>query len=159
LNRYYKNLIEDTQKRFWDRIDKNGPTPAHRPDLGPCWIWKGCCSIAGYGKVRLRRQGFKTRNVHTISFLLSGKRIKRGLVPDHLCRVKRCVNPRHIEAVTQQVNTLRGFGISAQNARKTHCKRGHAFVGNNIMWVPGGRSCKECHRNKTRLAMRKCRAV
>jgi len=76
--------------------------------------------------------------------------IPAGLQIDHLCRVRRCVNPKHLEAVTQRENILRGTGATAANARKTVCKRGHAFAPANTMLVnrkgKTERRCKECNR-------------
>jgi hypothetical protein len=60
------------------------------------------------------------------------------------------VNPEHLEAVTHRVNNNRGVGLSAQNARKTHCKRGHEFVPVNTYRYRGQRICRTCGREKTR---------
>lgn len=71
-----------------------------------------------------------------------------GLVLDHLCRNPPCCNPEHLEPVTLGTNTLRGEGRTAVNARKTHCKRGHALAGRNLIVHPGKygqqRQCREC---------------
>ncbi len=58
--------------------------------------------------------------------------IPSGLTLDHLCRVRNCVNPAHLEPVTHRENTLRGDGVTAINARKTSCHRGHPFAGENL---------------------------
>lgn len=71
--------------------------------------------------------------------------IATGLVIDHLCRNKRCVNPEHLEAVTQRTNVLRGVGHAAQRARQTHCKRGHEFTFENTLIRQGRcRQCRTC---------------
>ena len=73
--------------------------------------------------------------------------IPKGLTIDHLCKNTCCVNPRHLEAVTQTVNTLRGDGPCAKNLRKTHCKHGHELSGKNLrMRQTGGRACRTCIR-------------
>lgn len=77
--------------------------------------------------------------------------IPEGLQVDHLCRVRNCVNPDHLEAVTCRENVLRGDGVAAANARATHCPQGHAYdEANTYTWTNGGRHCRACARIKTR---------
>lgn len=73
-----------------------------------------------------------------------------GKTIDHLCRNRGCVNPLHLQAVPMRENTLRGFGPSAENARKTHCKRGHEFTPENTYLHDGRRICKQCNRDRNR---------
>ena len=142
---YPISLIE----RFWRKVDKNGPVPATRPDLGPCWLWLGYKSWDGYGEItwhdRISRKSRKTQ-AHQFSWNLVKEPIKRPLVSDHLCKVRHCVNPDHIEAVTNRVNVVvRGTGITALNAVKTKCLRGHEFTPKNtIIDKRGRRSCRRC---------------
>jgi hypothetical protein len=77
--------------------------------------------------------------------------VPRGLVLDHLCRVRNCVNPKHLEPVIERINFLRGVGASARNAKKTHCVRGHRLAGKNVRVFKdekryrfGTRVCLEC---------------
>ena len=73
--------------------------------------------------------------------------IPEGLTIDHLCRIRHCVNPEHLEAVTDRVNILRGEGISAQHARATHCPQGHPYDLINTYVAPDGdRDCRDCRR-------------
>lgn len=110
---------------IWTFVNKNGPVFEARPDLGPCWLWAGPIDpINGYGRVY---GGSRRRPAHRIVFELSGRKIPCGRQLDHLCRVRHCVNPRHLEPVTGKTNILRGLGAPAQNARKTHCPEGHPY--------------------------------
>jgi len=72
--------------------------------------------------------------------------IPDGLTLDHLCRNRACVNPDHLEPVTMRVNTLRGETITARNAAKTRCDKGHEFTPENTMRKPDGRRCRVCQR-------------
>lgn len=108
------------------------------------WYWTAYCDKnTGYGSFGI---GGKTRSAHVVSYELFVGPVPKGLQIDHLCRIRACVNPACLEPVTQRENILRGMGPSAQNAVKTHCKRGHAFTPENTDIVPRGRECKQCHR-------------
>ena len=85
-----------------------------------------------------------------------------GIEIDHLCRVRHCANPEHLEAVTPTENTMRGEGVGAKNARLTHCKHGHPLSGDNLYIVTraGGkrrRVCRTCDLSRG-AAQRKGRA-
>lgn len=112
----------------------------HKTDT--CWLWEGCRG-GKYGQVNFERQKYLA---HRLAYLLFVGSIPDGYEIDHLCRTPLCVNPAHLEAVTPRVNTLRSDGITAQNARKTHCKRGHPFDEANTRWGAKGRDCKACQR-------------
>lgn len=90
--------------RFWARVDKNGPIPELRPDLGPCWIWTGSVNHQGYGHITAGRRGFL---VHRITYVWNIGPIESGLELDHLCRIHACVNPYHLEPVTHAENMRR----------------------------------------------------
>ena len=88
---------------------------------------------------------------HRVSYQLVVGEIPEGLTLDHLCRNPSCVNPDHLEPVTTKENILRGVSKIAQQARQTHCKRGHPFDEENTMIVRGSaRQCRAC--NKARCA-------
>jgi len=136
---------------LWANVDKHGPAPDHRPDLGPCWTWTGYTSGFGYGRVKLRSGAQRTANAHRVFYECLVGPIPDGLQLDHLCRVRNCVNPDHLEPVTQRENVLRGVGLSAVNARKTHCSQGHPLSGDNLkIEVSGRRRCLACRREVDR---------
>ena len=91
-----------------------------------CWVWTGPLVTAGYGRVSNGRgHGLLA---HRVAWEIAFGPIPEGLVIDHLCREKLCVNPNHLDPVTQRINVLRGVGPIAQNAVKTHCVRGHPYA-------------------------------
>jgi hypothetical protein len=96
---------------------------------------------------------------HRVFYELANGPIPKGLEADHLCRNTLCVNPDHIELVTHRENILRGNSPSAQQARQTHCKRGHLLEGENVYKAdtssPNARKCKECRRERERAYRRR----
>jgi hypothetical protein len=93
--------------RFWEKVNKSGPLPSHRPELGPCWVWTGAMQKGGgYG---LFWTAAGLRRAHKYSYVEARGPVPTGLELDHLCRNRACVNPDHLEAVSHSVNTLRGF--------------------------------------------------
>lgn len=133
--------------RFWAMVDKNGPLPEFAPELGNCWLWTGCTVKAGYG-----RFGFGgslgTRSAH--QFLIG--RPPAGLVTDHLCRVRNCVRPSHLEFVTTAENVRRG----AKGSLVTRCPQGHEYTPANTISGTGRRQCRACHivRDRSRRKQR-----
>lgn len=123
------------EERFWEKVDKNGPVPVHRLDLGACWLWTGALSSGGYGHF-----WDGTKVIPAFHFLTPGQGVR-----DHLCRTRACVNPSHIEFVTHRINLLRGVGASARNAKKSHCPQGHPYDADNTRLSGRGfRICRTC---------------
>jgi len=83
-------------QRFWKKVERI---------TSGCWIWTGALAGHGYGQIRVNRKGIYA---HRWIFEVDQGSIKKGLQIDHLCRNRSCVNPTHLEAVTQQVNITRG---------------------------------------------------
>lgn len=127
--------------RFFDKIDK--------ADSG-CWLWKSILNVDGYGILMFGR---KKVRAHRLAVQLSGREIPPGMSVDHLCRVRNCVNPIHLEVVDDRTNILRGVGSSAVNAKKTHCVKGHEFSEDNTYYrkdrKQGNRGCRRCRTEAT----------
>jgi hypothetical protein len=138
-------------ERFWPKVDKDGPIPTYRPDLGRCWLWTGSGNGRGYGQIG---EGNRNLYAHRVAYELAIGPIPIGKQIDHLCRVRNCVNPAHLEAVTQKENVERGTTGEVNAARQlaqTHCKRGHPFDAANTYIAPNGqRLCKTCRRWRAR---------
>lgn len=125
---------------------------ANETAKGECILWWAGRTTDGYGLVWL--QG-RTQSAHRVAYEAFVGPIPAGLQIDHLCRVRACVNYRHLEAVTSQVNNLRGTGLASENAGKTHCPRGHPLVGDNLRpseLARGRRVCLTCNRERRRAA-------
>lgn len=105
-----------------------------------CWEWLGG-TFHGYGV--FSASGKQSIRAHRVAFFLH-----YGHWPDcidHLCRNRKCVNPLHLEAVSNKENVLRGIGITAKNRLKTHCSKGHELTDSNVwMSARGQRICKTC---------------
>lgn len=133
---------------FWEKVDKNGPVPADRPELGPCWVWTAFRNPSGYGMVGV--SGHRTALAHRIAYELVVGAVPEGLTLDHLCRNRACVNPSHLEPVTNRENWRRGEAPSVQNATKTHCVNDHEFTPDNTYFQiekdgSNRRRCKTCN--------------
>ena len=111
---------------FWGRVDPNGPIPAHRPELGPCWLWTGD-RWGFYGSFRTTSNGDRAL-AHRVAYELVIGPIPDGLQLDHLCWTRLCVRPSHTEPVTPRVNTMRSTSPSALNALKQACPVGHPYT-------------------------------
>jgi hypothetical protein len=112
-----------------------------------CWLWTGSKHPRGYGQLSLDG---KVRRAHRVSFEIFVGPIPTELVLDHLCRNPACINPTHLEPVTQGENVRRGISVTAVNARKTHCLHGHAFTpANTQLRAGGGRACRACRRKSS----------
>ena len=112
-----------------------------------CWLWGGYVLPNGYGTVYWWG---KKRLVHRLSYEALVGPIPEGLVIDHLCRTRRCLNPSHMEPVTRGENVLRGVGPTAMLARQTHCKNGHPLAGANLYMARNGRNCRICRASARR---------
>jgi hypothetical protein len=130
--------VED---RFWSKVDAQGP----------CWEWTGARSSSGYGQIWVKPAKVVA---HRFAYEQLVGPIPVGLQLDHLCRNRACVNPDHLQPVTQQINILRGSSVAAANHVKTHCPQGHEYTPENTYIHPknNGRICRACARARTQSA-------
>lgn len=162
--------FRDYIKAFFKRVKIN---PNNQ-----CWEWSGIKTSAGYGMHRLSSKPLEQIYAHRFSHEFFKGQIPKGMHTDHLCRNRKCVNPKHLEVVTPSQNTKRGIapellrkqmqsltheerstlarvaGIESGKLKQalTHCKRGHEFAGENTKRTPSGhRFCVLCRRAYDRL--------
>jgi hypothetical protein len=130
------------EERFWNRVTKTDN----------CWLWSGFL-VSGYGQFELQRtpEGKRVRiYAHRFSYEQKNGSVPEGLVLDHLCRVRNCVRPSHLEAVTSRENTMRGItGFANPHSLQTHCKHGHELTQLNIVSRSDNRrDCRTCARRR-----------
>lgn len=128
-------IVGDDDARFRGHmhVDDNG-----------CWLWTAALNHDGYAWFSVMGAACLG---HRWSYQRTNGPIPDGTELDHLCRVRRCVNPAHLEPVTHKANVLRGESFAARNAVKATCDEGHAFTLNP---TNGRRQCKPCARERDR---------
>jgi hypothetical protein len=109
-----------------------------------CWEWTGPFHRGGYGRVPAGRRGASLQ-AHRLAYEYTNGPIPEGLQIDHLCRVRCCINPDHLEAVTPSINVQRSLAPAAASKRmkemrarqiaipRTHCPRGHELTAENVI--------------------------
>jgi hypothetical protein len=107
-----------------------------------CWLWQAYIRPDGYGTFMVAGKNFRA---HRWSYEQFAGPIADGLVIDHLCRNRSCVNPEHLEPVTSFVNTIeRGMGQRAVTYRERRCKRGHELTEDNLYRSPTNSAVRQC---------------
>lgn len=114
-----------------------------------CWVWQGDLSDAGYGQIWDIR---KTLYAHRVIWEYVFGPVPEGKELHHRCEIKRCVNPFHLECLTNLGHSVETSNSCCSiNRRKTHCNKGHPLSGDNLHIEPsGGRRCIICRRDKIR---------
>jgi len=128
------------KSNFWAKVKKTDT----------CWLWTGSTTKLGYGQFRV---GKKIKRAHRIAYELLKEPIPENLVLDHLCRVRNCVNPNHLQPVTIRENVLRGLPRKNKQKTKTHCNKGHEFTKESTYFIAtqnNARRCRICHNERQR---------
>lgn len=111
-------------------------------DTNGCWIWAGAVQSRGYACLGV---GGRVQLGHRVAYESLIGPIAPGMTIDHLCRVKRCLNPGHMEVVSRGDNTLRYY------ASRDSCKRGHRYTeANTYVTSRGTRECRTCRAEQVR---------
>lgn len=147
--------VSDPPTRMWMRKPRGMPLidwvmlSIVKDDNG-CWIWTGTPNGAGYGWAGAEL-------VHRVTFKHHKGPIPEGKEIDHLCRVRMCCNPDHLEAVPHRENCMRSpFTLAYINSAKTRCPHGHEYSPANtaVYMIKNGtariRVCRTCRRNQAR---------
>jgi hypothetical protein len=138
---------EQEHERFWYKVNKTST----------CWLWTAYIRKDGYADFRLHGKQL----AHRVSWQTINGPVPENHVLDHLCRKRSCVNPAHLEPVTQKENTMRGEGSAAGFSNRTHCDNNHEFNEANTSYRSDKKSparrCSECQRIQSRkkYALRK----
>ena len=123
------------------------------PLTTPCRVWGATLYRDGYGQI-------DTRRAHRVAWEVWRGPCPDGLVADHLCRVRACIEPNHLDWVTSKENTARGEGVAAIHAKKTHCDAGHELRGVNVkVNDKGWRDCIPCARRRKQESRARQRAA
>jgi hypothetical protein len=132
--------VKPIDERLFARVDADGP----------CWLWTGAKNRGGYGVIsKGRRDGVAI--VHRVVWELLVGPIPEGADLDHLCRIRECCNPDHLEPVTRAVNVARG-SRRAGVGRSFRCQ--HPMTPENSVTTPKGRTCRTC-KNATQKRYRR----
>lgn len=134
-------MTERQWKHFWSKVRLTES----------CWLYEGHVAKDGYGRFNPWRPGGSKSPLlaHRLAYENLVGDVPDGLQLDHLCRVRNCVNPEHLEPVTSRVNTQRGM------AAMTHCRNGHEINDKNTFFTSDGyRGCRVCQRDWRRRRSR-----
>ena len=133
--------------RFWRYVGKGGPDE--------CWPWLRATPAPGYGE--FSAEGGRTK-AHRASYIINVGPVPAGLVIDHTCRNRACVNPAHLRAVDMRTNAVENSAsFAAVNAAQTHCPQGHALTPDNLVQSQPTRKCRTCHNARVQDRKRRIR--
>jgi hypothetical protein len=141
-------------ERFWSKVIE-GDVPRRLPSGGPCWLWNGHTTVNGYGIFTTQITSGKAfgHPAHRWAYEYMVHEIPEGLELDHLCGVRNCVNPEHLEPVPPVVNIRRAAAWT--KAERARCAQGHLFSDENTYRWRGQRHCRTCRRDARKRAKEK----
>ena len=142
----YGPHVRTSDGRTWDQrlSDATDRIEARLDKTGDCWLWPGGQNGRGYGVISIKtgvRRESRSRYVHRLIYERYIGAIPTGWELDHLCRIRHCTNPAHLELVTHAENVRRAAALI------THCPRGHAYDAENTALNAGKRVCRTCRRD------------
>lgn len=135
-------MARPAEERFWEKVSQE--------PMSGCWLWTGAVD-RGYGQ--FSAHAGQHAKAHRFSYELLRGPIPKGLDLDHLCRVRCCVNPAHLEPVTRKENLRRsplvparvgGIAMGKITSARTHCCNGHEYKIGTFWSGRGYRECKLC---------------
>lgn len=136
--------------RFWANVSDRT-----RGDGTNCWEWTGYRDRKGYGQFYANGRN-QTAYRWFFEYAMAGGTIPPGYEIDHLCSNPPCVRLSHLEMVTHHENIMRSRNFVAAYAKRTHCKNGHPFEGDNLIIRNGGaRRCRTCVKEINRISVQK----
>lgn len=120
-----------------------------------CWLFAGTIDKQGYGRIKVTRES--SREVHRLVYLDWIGEIPKGLVIDHLCRNRSCINPEHLDPVTIKENILRGREARFGSRADTECGNGHKYKNNSfyVRTDNGSKRCRQCENLRHKLRYHK----
>jgi hypothetical protein len=150
IRRFPSDLTMGIKQTVAEHIDKR----VYRDPNSGCWLWLGRVDEKGYARGGNKSYPGESK-AHRLSYLYHVGPIPEGLELDHLCRVRSCVNPSHLEAVTHAENCRRGdYKTNSSNGKKTHCPSGHEYTPANTILQQkkggAGRKCRACRDSRNR---------
>jgi len=144
-------MNKPVEERFWEKVG-----PHDDPNL--CWLWQGAIIKSNHGGALNGHFRVGSRDIlaHRFSYAMHyHTTIPEGMTIDHVkargCTSTLCVNPYHLEVVTNKTNVLRGDTLAAKEIKVTHCPQGHPYNEENTYVYHGKRVCRVCHRVCARL--------
>ena len=132
-------MNDKIKESFLVKIDKQSPNE--------CWEWKAAKLRNGYGRFWDGKNNVLAHRFSYKTFIIP---ISEDQHLDHICCNRGCVNPDHLQILTNKENVLKGNGPTAKNLRKTICKRGHILTSGKFKQNSEWRICLECARETRR---------
>ena len=118
---------------FWKKVEKTDT----------CWLWRGAIADTGYGTYKLTNQS--TQLAHRVVYERLVGPLINGMQVDHKCGIRQCVNPNHLEQVTQSINMKRAYDRRKRQGRMA-CNYGHRYTERNTIYLAvGGKICRTCY--------------